>query len=167
MMRDPYSHEAAKKGRCCHLLQAQMKLLVLQAIPLKHQVGEILLALLEENLLEVFPCNTVQQFCWKSGGYSYCQCESLLISCSQRVFAGIGEPPTDWPKDLPHPEALSPANAKEADDVSELVGGYIAAALYSKSWQLREAGLNHLQAYLVKLVRSSPTFMVHAQYRAY
>ena len=47
---------------------------------------------------------------------------------------------------------MSAANAKEADDVSELLGGYVAAALYSKLWQLREAGLNHLQAYLSGLV---------------
>lgn len=66
--------------------------------------------------------------------------------------AGIGEPPSGWPPDLPHPEALSPANAKEADDVSDILGPYSAAALYSKVWQLREAGLNQLERYLGSLV---------------
>ena len=82
----------------------------------------------------------------------------IKITCQalqHEITAGVGEPPTDWPTDLLHPEALSPANAKEADDVSELVGNYVAAALYSKTWQLREAGLNHLQACLSKLVSSS------------
>lgn len=72
----------------------------------------------------------------------------------QTVCAGsdVGAPPEGWPKELPHPEPLSPANAKEADDVLELLGPYTAAALYSKTWQLREAGLNQMQAYLQSLV---------------
>lgn len=79
--------------------------------------------------------------------------QCTLTSLEKATAVGSGEAPEDWPKDLPHPEALSPASAKEADDVSELVGGYVAAASYSKTWQLREAGLNYLQAYLIKLVR--------------
>jgi len=43
---------------------------------------------------------------------------------------------------------MSPTNAKEADDICELLGPYVAAAMYSKTWQLREAALQQLEAFV-------------------
>lgn len=64
------------------------------------------------------------------------------------VCIGFGQPPEGWPKDLPHPEPLAPSHIKEADDISELLGDYVAACLYSRIWQLREAALLQLSKYL-------------------
>ena len=65
--------------------------------------------------------------------------------------------PEGWPGGLPLPELLSAADAKEADDISELLGPYVAAALYSRHWQLREAALQQLVAFLGKQVSLSLT----------
>ncbi len=51
---------------------------------------------------------------------------------------------TGWPSDLPVAEALSGANSKDADPVLELAGEYVAAAFFSKNWQLRDAALGHV-----------------------
>jgi hypothetical protein len=67
----------------------------------------------------------------------------LVLGC-----AAVGTPPAGWPTGLGHPEALSPTNAKEADDICELLGPYVAAAMYSKVWQLREAALQQLEAFV-------------------
>lgn len=47
--------------------------------------------------------------------------------------------PTGWPADLPAPEPLSPAAAGEAAPVLDVAGEYVAAALLSRAWQLRDA----------------------------
>ena len=43
--------------------------------------------------------------------------------------------------DLPAPEALKPVDVKDAQPLIDLLGDYTARALFSKSWQLREAAL--------------------------
>lgn len=45
------------------------------------------------------------------------------------------------PADLPPPEALSAADAKDAAPLSDLAGEYLARCAYSRTWQLREAAL--------------------------
>ena len=78
----------------------------------------------------------------------------MLFPCTEPrsapLSAGSGRerPPEGWPGGLPLPEPLSAADAKEADDISELLGPYVAAALYSRHWQLREAALQQLVAFL-------------------
>ncbi|KAJ9516820.1 hypothetical protein QJQ45_027229 [Haematococcus lacustris] len=57
-------------------------------------------------------------------------------------------PPAGWPSDLPHPEPLAGATAKEAESLEQLVDEYTARAAYSKNWQLREAALNYLMSQL-------------------
>lgn len=47
--------------------------------------------------------------------------------------------PAGWPGDLPPPEALSGASAKDADPVVEVAGEFVAAAYFSRNWQLRDA----------------------------
>jgi hypothetical protein len=46
-----------------------------------------------------------------------------------------------WPADLPAPEPLTPADAKDAQPLLDLLGDYTVRAMFSKSWQLREAAL--------------------------
>ncbi|KAK9826624.1 hypothetical protein WJX74_006438 [Apatococcus lobatus] len=53
--------------------------------------------------------------------------------------------PDGFPPDLPAPEPFSAADAKDADDLVELLGDYTARSFYSKVWQLREAALLHMQ----------------------
>lgn len=63
--------------------------------------------------------------------------------------AGVGAPaPSGWPGDLPPPEPLSAGAAKDAEPVSEIAGDFVAAAFFSKNWQLRDAAA----AWLVGLV---------------
>ena len=52
--------------------------------------------------------------------------------------------PPGFPSDLPAPEPLSPADAKDADDLPEVVGEFLTRCLFSKEWQLRAAALQHL-----------------------
>ncbi|KAF8056211.1 CEP104 [Scenedesmus sp. PABB004] len=47
--------------------------------------------------------------------------------------------PGGWPGDLPPPEALSPSAASDAAPVLEVAGEYVAAAFFSRNWQLRDA----------------------------
>ncbi|GAX83265.1 hypothetical protein CEUSTIGMA_g10691.t1 [Chlamydomonas eustigma] len=54
--------------------------------------------------------------------------------------------PDGWPRDLPGPEPLSSKDSKEADSVVEVAGEYVARALFSKNWQLREAALNYISS---------------------
>lgn len=46
--------------------------------------------------------------------------------------------------DLPAPEALSPAAAKEAGPLIDLFGAYVAQCYYSRAWALREAALRKM-----------------------
>jgi len=54
---------------------------------------------------------------------------------------------------LPAPEETAGADAKDADEVAEATGAYAAAALFSASWQLREAGALWLERCLLPAVR--------------
>lgn len=54
--------------------------------------------------------------------------------------------PAGWPGDLPGPEPLAGATAKDAEPLEELAGEYCARAFFSKNWQLRDAALNYLSA---------------------
>ncbi|KAK9862466.1 hypothetical protein WJX84_003280 [Apatococcus fuscideae] len=56
--------------------------------------------------------------------------------------------PEGFPSDLPAPEPFSAADAKDADDLVELVGEYTARSFYSRIWQLREAALLRMQRLL-------------------
>lgn len=49
--------------------------------------------------------------------------------------------PKGFPADLPVPEQLKSADVKDAQPVIDLVGDYVARAMFSKTWQLREAAL--------------------------
>ena len=55
-----------------------------------------------------------------------------------------GPPPPDWPADLPVPDALTDADLKELGTVVPWAGPYASAALRSKAWALRDAGLTCL-----------------------
>ncbi|KAL6781774.1 FAP256 [Auxenochlorella protothecoides x Auxenochlorella symbiontica] len=55
-------------------------------------------------------------------------------------------PPPGFPADLPLPEPLSAAAAKDADELVQLIGPYASACLLSKTWQLRVAALQWLEA---------------------
>ncbi|KAG1659551.1 hypothetical protein FOA52_015355 [Chlamydomonas sp. UWO 241] len=54
--------------------------------------------------------------------------------------------PKGWPSDLPGPDALSGNDANEAASLEEVAGEYVARAMYSKNWQLRDAALGWLGA---------------------
>lgn len=56
--------------------------------------------------------------------------------------------PPGFPPDLPAPESLSPADAKDAEAIIEALGEYTARALFSKTWQLREAALISIEKVL-------------------
>ncbi|BDA42164.1 Centrosomal protein of 104 kDa [Coccomyxa sp. Obi] len=56
-----------------------------------------------------------------------------------------GPPPVGWPGDLPQPEPLSAADAKEASDLSGVLEEFLVRCLFSKNWQLREAALQYLE----------------------
>ncbi|GFR45564.1 hypothetical protein Agub_g6958 [Astrephomene gubernaculifera] len=52
--------------------------------------------------------------------------------------------PEDWPGDLPVPEPMPSGAPKEAEQLEELAGEYVARAFMSKNWQLRDAALTWL-----------------------
>ena len=56
--------------------------------------------------------------------------------------------PTGFPPDLPAPEPLPLADAKDAEALIDAVGEYTVRALYSKTWQLREAALMSIEKVL-------------------
>ena len=56
--------------------------------------------------------------------------------------------PPGFPPDLPAPEALSLADAKDAEALIEALGEYTVRALFSKTWQLREAALMSIEKVL-------------------
>jgi len=49
------------------------------------------------------------------------------------------EPPDGWPSDLPPPEPLAAVSASDAAPVIDVAGEFVAAAFFSRSWQLRDA----------------------------
>lgn len=73
-----------------------------------------------------------------------------ILKCTEKV---AGSPPEGWPADLPAPEETAGVDAKDADEVAEATGAYAAAALFSASWQLREAGALWLERCLLPAVR--------------
>ena len=56
--------------------------------------------------------------------------------------------PPGFPPDLPAPEPIPPAEAKDAEALIDALGEYIVRALYSKTWQLREAALISIEKVL-------------------
>ncbi|DBB10866.1 TPA: hypothetical protein ACH3X3_007335 [Trebouxia sp. C0006] len=56
--------------------------------------------------------------------------------------------PEGFPPDLPAPEPLPLADAKDAEALIDAVGEYTVRALYSKTWQLREAALMSIEKVL-------------------
>ena len=56
--------------------------------------------------------------------------------------------PEGFPPDLPAPEPLPLADAKDAEALVDAVGEYTVRALYSKTWQLREAALMSIEKVL-------------------
>ena len=56
--------------------------------------------------------------------------------------------PEGFPPDLPAPEPLPLGDAKDAEALIEAVGEYTVRALYSKTWQLREAALMSIEKVL-------------------
>ncbi|KAG7668381.1 putative Centrosomal protein of 104 kDa [Nannochloris sp. 'desiccata'] len=49
--------------------------------------------------------------------------------------------PAGFPSELPLPEPLSHDDAKESGHMEAIIGEFLTRCLYSKSWQLREAGI--------------------------
>ena len=49
--------------------------------------------------------------------------------------------PAGFPSELPLPEPLSQDDAKESGPIEVVIGEFLTRCLYSKSWQLREAGI--------------------------
>ncbi|WIA42558.1 hypothetical protein OEZ86_008540 [Tetradesmus obliquus] len=47
--------------------------------------------------------------------------------------------PTGWPGDLPPPEPLTASSSSDAAPVTEVAGEFVAAAFFSRNWQLRDA----------------------------
>lgn len=47
--------------------------------------------------------------------------------------------PAGWPGDLPPPEPLTSSSASDAAPVVEVAGEFVAAAFFSRNWQLRDA----------------------------
>ncbi|KAL3152527.1 hypothetical protein ABBQ32_001559 [Trebouxia sp. C0010 RCD-2024] len=56
--------------------------------------------------------------------------------------------PPGFPPDLPAPEPIPPADAKDAEALIDALGEYTVRALYSKTWQLREAALISIEKVL-------------------
>ena len=56
--------------------------------------------------------------------------------------------PEGFPPDLPAPEQLSLADAKDAEALIDALGEYTVRALYSKTWQLREAAMISIEKVL-------------------
>lgn len=56
--------------------------------------------------------------------------------------------PPGFPPDLPAPEPLPLADAKDAEALVEALGEYTVRALFSKTWQLREAALMSIEKVL-------------------
>ena len=56
--------------------------------------------------------------------------------------------PPGFPPDLPAPEPLPAADVKDAEPLIDALGEYTARALYSKTWQLREAALISIERVL-------------------
>ncbi|GIL71611.1 hypothetical protein Vretimale_933 [Volvox reticuliferus] len=72
--------------------------------------------------------------------------DQMVAAAMQRQMA---PPPSDsslpapqgWPDDLPMPEPVPGAVAKEAEGLEDLAGEYVARAFFSKNWQLRDAAV--------------------------
>ena len=63
--------------------------------------------------------------------------------------------PPGFPPDLPAPEALSLADAKDAETLIDILGEYTVQALFSKTWQLREAALMSVEKAAVREISST------------
>lgn len=56
--------------------------------------------------------------------------------------------PPGFPPDLPAPEPIPSAEAKDSEALVDALGEYTVRALYSKTWQLREAALISIEKVL-------------------
>lgn len=73
------------------------------------------------------------------------------------LLAGV-----DGVADLPAPDPLSAAAAKDAGPAIDLFGEYVAQCLYSKPWQLREAAISKMAIEVPTLVTKRGTHDVFA-----
>lgn len=64
---------------------------------------------------------------------------------------GVIPPPPGFPPGLACPEPLSGSVSKGAEDLIPLSGEYIASCIYSRTWQLRDAGLRYMMTNIHKL----------------
>lgn len=64
---------------------------------------------------------------------------------------GAIPPPPGFPPDLPCPETLNASASKKAEDLISFTGEYIASCIYSRNWQLRDAGLRYMMTNMEKL----------------
>eukprot|EP00951_Prasinocladus_malaysianus_P008010 scaffold57650_cov38-Prasinocladus_malaysianus.AAC.2 len=67
-----------------------------------------------------------------------------------KPMPGGPAPPPGFPPDLPAPEPLNSADAAMADPLMDIIGEYTATCLFSKNWQLREAGMQMVEKYLTE-----------------
>lgn len=51
------------------------------------------------------------------------------------------QPPEGFPDNLPAPETLTSSQFKKAEILFPLVGEHVASCIYSRNWQLRDAGI--------------------------
>jgi len=78
---------------------------------------------------------------------SYCVFPPIYM-WNQRTLVPAEHLPEGFPPDLPAPEPLPLADAKDAEALIDAVGEYTVRALYSKTWQLREAALMSIEKVL-------------------
>jgi centrosomal protein CEP104 len=74
-----------------------------------------------------------------AGPGSLAAASGMPAAASTAADACGAEPPDGWPSDLPPPEPLAAVSATEAGPVTDVAGEFVAAAFFSRSWQLRDA----------------------------
>lgn len=74
-----------------------------------------------------------------AGPGSLAAASGMPAAASAAADACGAEPPAGWPSDLPPPEPLAAVSATEAGPVTDVAGEFVAAAFFSRSWQLRDA----------------------------
>lgn len=61
-------------------------------------------------------------------------------TCDPSQLAGV-----EGVEELPAPDAIKPADGKDADDLAGVFGEYVVQCLFSKLWNLREAAIQKIQ----------------------
>lgn len=74
-----------------------------------------------------------------AGPGSLAAASGMPAAASRPADVCDADPPDGWPSDLPPPEPLAAVSAAEAAPVVDVGGEFVAAAFFSKSWQLRDA----------------------------